>query len=189
MGVQGTSSSVGVEGDVMVTSNISLVGQLGSNNYDHQTQSGYVSGASGEILNQGQSTTGGLLGTDIVNLIDTSEVFCGVYGQEASGGNSNTYAVYGAGKIFSETDLASGGTKSFIIDHPLYPDKKILKHFCLESNEVLNVYRGTVKVDENGEATVILPEYFKEINTNFSYNLTPIGELVNVCVKEKVNGN
>jgi hypothetical protein len=85
-------------------------------------------------------------------------------------------------------DLNVGGTKSFLINHPLKKDK-YLKHFCLESPEVLNVYRGNVTLDSNGEARVYLPDYFAEINTEFSYQLTPIGERASLYVKEKIKEN
>ncbi len=91
----------------------------------------------------------------------------GVYGYTDSNG---WYAVYANG------DLGASGTKNFIIDHPLDPKNKYLKHFSIESNEVLNVYRGNVTLNTNGEATVKLPDYFKAININFSYMLTPIGQ-------------
>lgn len=51
----------------------------------------------------------------------------------------------------------------------------MLRHFALESNEVLNVYRGTAELDINGLATIEMPDYFESINTNFSYQLTPVG--------------
>ena len=45
-------------------------------------------------------------------------------------------------------------------------------------------------LNENGEATVELPEYFSEININFSYYLTPIGGAApQLHVKEEVSGN
>ena len=55
--------------------------------------------------------------------------------------------------------------------------------------QTLNIYRGTIILDDQGEAIVSLPAYFKEINANFSYHLTPIGHPSLVYVKEKVNNN
>ncbi len=91
----------------------------------------------------------------------------GVYGETDSNG------LYG---VLSNGDLGASGTKSFAIDYPLDPANKILKHFSIESNEVLNMYRGNVVLDDQGEAVIQLPEYFLVINRNFSYNLTPVGE-------------
>ncbi len=101
----------------------------------------------------------------------------GVYGKAINGwagiygySDGSAYAVYADG------DFGSSGTKSFMIDHPLDPANKFLKHFSIESNEVLNVYRGTVTLDRRGKAIVKLPSYFKSVNKNYSYALTPIGQ-------------
>jgi hypothetical protein len=84
----------------------------------------------------------------------------------------------------------SWSTKSFVIDHPLDPEHKVLRHACVESPEVLNVYRGTVVLDSKGEAVVQLPEYFAALNTNPHYTLTPVGApMPEVHVKEEVRGN
>lgn len=89
----------------------------------------------------------------------------GVFGETNAGG-------FG---VYSNGELGSSGTKSFMIDHPLDPENKYLKHYCIESPEVLNLYRGVVVLDANGNATIEMPEYFDAININFSYNLTAIG--------------
>ena len=109
----------------------------------------------------------------------------GILGQEVAAPNSPTrYA------IFANGDLAASGTKTFVIDHPLDPSGKFLKHFSMESNEVLNYYRGNVVLDANGEATIQLPSYFNSINnTNYNYNLTPIGAPAQLYVKTEVSGN
>ncbi len=103
----------------------------------------------------------------------------GVFGQTSGGG-------YG---VYSDGDFASSGNKSFVIDDPIDPDNKMLKHYCAESPEVLNIYRGNVICDENGEAVVELPAYFESINKDFSYYLTPIGDAANLYVKSEVKGN
>lgn len=95
-------------------------------------------------------------------------------------------SVAGAYGVYSNGNFAATGTKAFHIDHPLDPLNKYLNHFSLESNEVLNMYRGTVTLDANGEAEVMLPDYFMAININFSYHLTPIGAAANLYVKEKI---
>lgn len=99
------------------------------------------------------------------------------------------------GNIYGETITASGnlsaaGTKNFEIDHPLDPANKYLKHASVESNEVLNLYRGTAVFDSNGMAYVQLPEYYGEINRHETYQLTPIGAAMpNLYIAEKVNNN
>ncbi|MFK7786427.1 MAG: hypothetical protein AB8B56_15005, partial [Crocinitomicaceae bacterium] len=81
------------------------------------------------------------------------------------------------------------GVKAFTIDHPADPANKMLKHFSVESNEVLNLYRGIVNLDGNGQATVELPVYFDLINTNVSYQLTAIGSPQPPYVLTEVQGN
>ncbi len=99
------------------------------------------------------------------------------YGVKGIGGYYGVWGedINGSAAVFANGDLDASGTKSFVIDHPLDPANKFLKHFSIESNEVLNVYRGNVTLDANGEATVQLPHYFHAVNRNFSYMLTPVG--------------
>jgi hypothetical protein len=109
----------------------------------------------------------------------------GVLGQELAAPNGATrYAVFANG------DLAASGVKTFVIDHPLDPANKYLKHFSIESNEVLNMYRGNVVLDASGEAVVQMPQYFNAINnSNISYNLTGIGQQASLYIKEELTGN
>ena len=67
----------------------------------------------------------------------------------------------------------SGG--AFKIDHPLDPGRKFLYHSCVESPDMMNVYNGTVVLDDHGRATVDLPEFFEALNKDFRYQLTAIG--------------
>jgi hypothetical protein len=98
---------------------------------------------------------------------------CGIYNHIDIGGN-----------------LYAGGTKSFRIDHPKDPDNKFLVHFCIESNEILNMYRGIAELDNNGEAVITLPKYFDAVNTNYSYQLTPVGAAMpNLYVSNEINDN
>ncbi|CAM3375018.1 hypothetical protein FLLO111716_07000 [Flavobacterium longum] len=98
-------------------------------------------------------------------------------------GQGNWYGLYAIG------DSGATGVKTFQIDHPLDPQNKYLRHYSMESPEVLNMYRGNVNLDANGEAVVTLPAYFDEININFSYHLTPIGAQASLFVKEEIQGN
>ena len=72
-------------------------------------------------------------------------------------------------------NLNVSGTKNFRITHPT-DTAKYLVHAAIESNEVLNVYSGNVTTDVQGLATVSLPDYFDEINTDFRYLLTVVGQ-------------
>lgn len=102
----------------------------------------------------------------------------GVYGQSTSAG----YALFGSG------DTGATGTKSFVIDHPDDPANKILKHFSIESDEILNLYRGTEEFDSNGIAKVSLPNYYKSINKDPSYQLTPVGaSMPDLFIQKEIN--
>lgn len=83
-------------------------------------------------------------------------------------------------------DLVVSGTKNFRIDHPLDPENKYLNHFSIESNEVLNIYRGTVAFDADGNAIVQLPNWFDAVNKNASYQLTPIGGYAPIYIAKKI---
>jgi len=131
----------------------------------------------------------------------------GVNGQYNGGGTfdgigvvglSNASAGWGIGVlgqgnwygVFAQGGFAGVGAKYFHIDHPLDPLNKSLRHANIESNEVLNHYRGNVQLDASGAAVVQLPDYFETININFSYHLTAIGAPApNLHVSEEVSGN
>ncbi len=99
-------------------------------------------------------------------------------------GQGNWFGVYATG------DLGATGGKFFEIDHPLDPENKVLRHANIEANEILNHYRGNVQLDANGEGTVQLPDYFEEININFSYTLTAVGAPApNLHISEEVSAN
>ena len=110
--------------------------------------------------------------------------YYGVVGEDMYAGS-----VTGAYGVLSSGNLGATGTKTFLIDHPTDPDNKILRHFSIESNEVLNVYRGTTAFDANGEAVIQLPDYFDAINKNPSYQLTPIGAPAQLYIKKKIQNN
>jgi len=67
------------------------------------------------------------------------------------------------------TGTISKGSGSFVIDHPLDPENKLLYHSFVESPDVKNIYDGVITLDVNGEATVVLPSYFEALNTDFRY--------------------
>ena len=49
----------------------------------------------------------------------------------------------------------------------------------------MNVYNGNVTTDANGDATVILPDYFEALNRDFLYQLTVIGQFAQAIVKDR----
>ncbi|MBW7935882.1 MAG: hypothetical protein H3C71_01630 [Flavobacteriales bacterium] len=113
----------------------------------------------------GQYTGGGAVDAKGVVGIATSSVGWG-YGVLGQG---NWYGVYANG------NLGASGGKFFHIDYPLDPENKFLRHMSIESNEILNMYRGVAVVGNDGKAMVSLPEYFDAVNINASYQLTAVG--------------
>ena len=76
------------------------------------------------------------------------------------------------------TGTLSKGGGSFVIDHPLDPENKLLRHNFVESPENLLIYRGKTKLNSNGEAIVELPDYFEALTkeNEATVILTSIGK-------------
>lgn len=170
----GTGNSYGIQAEVYGTGycfgvNGNAYG-TGLNNYAVR---GYASGAT---YNQG--VRGYASGTATTNY--------GVYGYAA--GATNNYAGYFSGNVHVNGTL-SKSAGSFKIDHPLDPDNKYLIHSFVESPDMMNIYNGNIKTDENGIAVVELPEYFDVLNIDFKYQLTVIGQFAQAIVKDKISGN
>ena len=114
----------------------------------------------------------------------------GVYGTVSGSTSGVKYAIYGNASGVSDalagyfngdvniTGSLSKGSGSFLIDHPDDPLHKTLRHNFVESPENLCLYRGKVHLDENGTATVRMPDYFKSLTKEdeASINLTPVGK-------------
>jgi hypothetical protein len=159
--------------------------------------SGFAIGGTGIYARGGDTNTGiggaGLLvkgGSSLTEGSGGHGVF--VYGGNARGANTvggTALHAIGGGGLDGATDglagefagdveitgnLAKGGG-SFKIDHPLDPENKYLYHSFVESPDMKNIYDGVTTLDEKGEATVRLPEYFEALNRDFRYLLTAIG--------------
>jgi hypothetical protein len=112
--------------------------------------------------------------------------FFGSFAPSASYG----YGVVGQGNwygLFANGNSGASGLKTFLIDHPLDPANKYLRHFSMESSEVLNFYRGNVQLDANGMAEVKMPDYFDAINISASYQLTPLGGPAQLFIASELN--
>ena len=116
-------------------------------------------------------------------------------GNNPSGTLENAFlieAVSGNGVFAHDVNVAgnlSKGGGSFKIDHPLDPENKYLYHSFVESPDMMNVYNGNTTTDENGNATVTLPDYFEALNRDFRYQLTAIGTFAQLIIKEKLDNN
>ncbi|MDX2118859.1 MAG: hypothetical protein SFY96_11810 [Planctomycetota bacterium] len=95
----------------------------------------------------------------------------------------------------SVTGTLTKGGGSFKIDHPLDPENKYLYHSFVESPDMMNVYNGNVTTNDQGYATITLPDYFEALNRDFRYQLTVIDEadtddvFVWAKVVRKINDN
>lgn len=148
-------------------------------------------GFNGTVGQTGQSTGFAVFGENFDNVAPlgngvgvAGKGFYGVLGEDRYLGNQA-----GAFGVFANGNMGATGVKTFQIDHPTDPENKFLRHFSIESNEVLNIYRGTSTFDANGNAVIQLPDYFNAVNKNTSYQLTPVGAYMQLFVKEKVNEN
>ena len=110
----------------------------------------------------------------------------GIYAAPTTG---NTIAGLFGGDVQIQGNLTKT-TGSFKIDHPLDPANKYLYHSFVESPDMKNIYDGTVKLDNKGEAVVSMPEYFTALNQDFRYQLTAIGKgAPNLHVARKIVDN
>ncbi len=117
----------------------------------------------------GTNDNPGVAGLGFIGVLGTSRVPGTGYGL-LSGDD-----IGAIGNILALGNLSAGGVKTFRIDLPSDPANKYLFHFSIESDEVMNIYRGKIVLDANGEAVVTLADYVADVNTNFGYNLTAIG--------------
>ncbi|MCI0387302.1 MAG: hypothetical protein MOB07_00815 [Acidobacteria bacterium] len=123
----------------------------------------------------------------------------GGFSNSGQGGNGITASAGGgaggdglAGRFNGDVSITgnvSKGGGSFRIDHPLDPANKYLSHSFVESPDMKNVYDGNITTDQNGEATVTLPNYFEALNRDFRYQLTVIGQFAQAIVGSEISGN
>ncbi|MBN3035920.1 MAG: hypothetical protein JW861_10070 [Bacteroidales bacterium] len=106
----------------------------------------------------------------------------GVYASSVSGKgifaqSSYDYAGWFSGNVHVTGTLSKGGG-SFVIDHPLDPENRLLRHNFVESPENLLIYRGKVKLNSAGEAVVVMPDYFAALTdeAGASIHTTPVGK-------------
>jgi hypothetical protein len=166
-------------------------GQYGVHGIDASTSGGYgIYGRSDNGYGVYGTSTGanafGVYGestqNDGVHGYTTGDHFSGVAGldESASGGYGvYAYSLLGTalrvdGNATVSGSLSKGGG-SFKIDHPLDPARKYLYHSFVESPDMMNIYNGTVTLDEFGRAVVGLPDWFEALNRDYRYQLTAIG--------------
>lgn len=149
-----------------------------------------------EGATDGDNTRYGVYGT----AAGTSGTRYGVYGS-AGGAGTTKYGVYGiasgtgtnyAGYFSGNahvTGTLSKGSGTFKIDHPLDPENKYLYHSFVESPDMMNIYNGNIVLDSDGQAVVVMPEWFEALNMEFRYQLTCIGGFAQIYIAEEIANN
>jgi hypothetical protein len=114
----------------------------------------------------------------------------GVYGSSGSGYSGVFFGPLHVGGAMTVTGYLAKSGGGFLIDHPLEPANQYLNHAFVESPDMKNVYDGNVTLDANGEASVILPDYFEALNGDFRYQLTALGAPgPNLYIAEEIQHN
>lgn len=103
-------------------------------------------------------------------------------------GSNGTFAGFFVGDVYVSGTL-SASAKNFKIDHPLDPANKYLVHSCVESDQMMNIYNGNVTTDANGDATVVLPNWFQALNKDFRYQLTVIGQFAQAIIAREIENS
>jgi hypothetical protein len=126
---------------------------------------------------------------------DSGTAVCAISqrGTAVSGVGNNGPGVWAsgapAGQFVGDVSVSgtlTAGAKQFVIDHPLDPDNRLLTHASVESSERLVVYSGNVDCDDEGSATVRLPDWLPALATDFRYQLTCVGGPAPVYVSRPV---
>ncbi len=114
----------------------------------------------------------------------------GVYAQALTGG-TGIYGLYCAGNM-GVSGTINPSAVVVKIDHPQAPERKWLSQSLISSGEALNMQSGTVTLDANGQATVLLPGYFAALTggSELRYQLTAVGGAApSLHVAQEVTGN
>ena len=145
-----------------------------------KTANNFAQAGTGVIAMGGDGANGGFSGDGLFALAGFAD---------AATGTVNASAGVFSGNVIIDGNLDVFGSKDFLIDHPLDPTNKYLRHAAIESSEVLDVYSGNVVTDANGDATVRLPPWFEALNKDLRYQLTVIGTFAQAMVAKEVDGN
>ncbi len=153
---------------------------------DGTIQTTAASGGSPATVTTGSDNTA--LGRN-ASISGTDLTFASAIGAGATVDASNTIVIGRPTDTVSIPGTLTKASGAFRIDHPLDPKNKYLYHSFVESPDMMNIYNGNIVTDENGEATVTLPEYFEALNRDFRYQLTVMGTFAQAIVAEEINGN
>ncbi len=85
------------------------------------------------------------------------------------------YSLWAAQNVYSNQSLVSRD-HVVTVDHPLDPANRNLSHSAVQAPDRTTLYDGSVVTDDQGVATVQLPDYVEAFNCDFRYQLTPVGD-------------
>jgi hypothetical protein len=75
----------------------------------------------------------------------------------------------------SNNEVVYNTNKTFVINHPLEGDTKLLVHACLEGPEAAVFYRGYGEIPKDRRrCTIQLPPYVSALASDFTVHITPI---------------
>lgn len=179
LGVFAGAGTDGIYGETSSTSGVAVTGSASASSGSTYGVLGASFSPSGiAVFGWATATSGTTYGGYFISDSPSGRA---VYGEATPFAGTN-YGVYGKANIaaagyavYANGDMGASGTKPFRIDHPDDPTNKYLLHYAAESPEVINFYRGTVRLDGAGEAVVEMPHYFARINKDPSYTLTAMG--------------
>lgn len=174
----GGGSATGAQFTGVTTSNLNTVSATGMTAYGYGGPNG-ASGTGGSFTANGSA--GALVTALSCGVYPPAGVTNNWYALYATGveaGNSHVLAAFFNGNIFVGGTISKSGSPSFLIDHPLDPDHKTLRHNGVESPENLCLYRGRARLDAGGHATVRLPDYFAALTdeAGATVHLSAIGD-------------
>jgi hypothetical protein len=143
------------------------------------------SSGSGGVADAGvRGTSDGINSNGVIGEANNGEVSYGVWGKSTAG---LAGAFYGRVHVFGNLTKSGGG---FQIDCPGRETDRYLRHSFVESSDMKNVYDGTAQLDEDGRAWIELPEWFGDLNRDYRYQLTAIGEAApELHIAEEISQN
>ena len=96
-----------------------------------------------------------------------SDTVYGSWRVQAGFGGTVLLECFGSDNRVHIPGALSKGSGTFLIDHPLDPANKNLRHGFVEAPEYVNIYRGVVRL-VNGKAAVNIDDYFGMVPGTFS---------------------
>jgi hypothetical protein len=196
-GVLGTSASNqgrGVVGQASGNAAVGVIGEIVSGGTGIAVLGKALPGSNGTgVWGESDAAAGANgFGPDGVDGISHNGGGSGVFAFNDSTGDalaatnqSGGFAAFFNGDVDVDGNL-SKAAGSFKIDDPVDPANKYLFHSFVESPDMMNIYNGNVVTDAEGNAVIMLPDWFEALNRDFRYQLTVVGQFSQAIVASKV---